>query len=56
MSTAVSLAPGGEARRQPFFDLVYVFAIGRLSHHLLEHVDLRRARVMVMVIMALAVV
>ena len=30
--------------RQPlelFFDLVYVFAIGQLSHHLLEHVDLR---------------
>src|SRR4051794_24411128 len=24
-----------------FFDLVYVFAIGELSHHLLEHVDLR---------------
>ena len=24
-----------------FFDLVYVFAIGQLSHHLLEHVDLR---------------
>src|SRR5918992_572798 len=23
-----------------FFDLVYVFAIGQLSHHLLEHVDL----------------
>jgi low temperature requirement protein LtrA len=26
-----------------FFDLVYVFAIGQLSHHLLEHVDLRTA-------------
>ena len=24
-----------------FFDLVYVFAIGQLSHHLLEHVDVR---------------
>jgi low temperature requirement protein LtrA len=24
-----------------FFDLVYVFAVGQLSHHLLEHVDLR---------------
>jgi low temperature requirement protein LtrA len=24
-----------------FFDFVYVFAIGQLSHHLLEHVDLR---------------
>src|ERR1700749_2437990 len=24
-----------------FFDLVYVFAIGELSNHLLEHVDLR---------------
>ena len=24
-----------------FFDLVYVFALGQLSHHLLEHVDLR---------------
>jgi low temperature requirement protein LtrA len=24
-----------------FFDLVYVFALGQLSHHLVEHVDLR---------------
>src|SRR5262249_2278785 len=24
-----------------FFDLVYVFAIAQLSHHLVEHVDLR---------------
>jgi low temperature requirement protein LtrA len=37
-----------------FFDLVYVFAIGQLSHHLLEHVDLRTGAETV--IMALAVV
>ena len=43
MNVAVSRARRG-ARREPlelFFDLVYVFAIGQLSHHLLEHVDLR---------------
>jgi low temperature requirement protein LtrA len=41
---AVSRAPGAERVVTPlelFFDLVYVFAIGQLSHHLLEHVDLR---------------
>jgi hypothetical protein len=37
-----------------FFDLVYVFAIGQLSHHLLEHVDLRTGAETV--IMTLAVV
>ena len=36
-----------------FFDLVYVFAVGQLSHHLLEHVDLRTGAETV--IMALAV-
>jgi low temperature requirement protein LtrA len=39
---AVSRAPGAERVVTPlelFFDLVYVFAIGQLSHHLLEHVD-----------------
>ena len=44
MSVAVSRAPGAERVVAPlelFFDLVYVFAIGQLSHHLLEHVDLR---------------
>jgi low temperature requirement protein LtrA len=44
MRIAVSRAPGGERVVTPlelFFDLVYVFAIGQLSHHLLEHVDLR---------------
>ena len=46
MRLAVSRAPGAERVVTPlelFFDLVYVFAIGQLSHHLLEHVDLRTA-------------
>jgi low temperature requirement protein LtrA len=54
---AVSRAPGAERDVSPlelFFDLVYVFAIGQLSHHLLEHVDLRTGAETV--IMALAVV
>ena len=44
MKVAVSRAPGEERVVTPlelFFDLVYVFAIGQLSHHLLAHVDLR---------------
>src|SRR3954462_2896395 len=44
MRIAVSRAPGTERVVTPlelFFDLVYVFAISQLSHHLLEHVDLR---------------
>ena len=44
MKVAVSRAPGAERVVTPlelFFDLVYVFALGQLSHHLLEHVDLR---------------
>ena len=44
MKVAVSRAPGQERVVTPlelFFDLVYVFAIGQLSHHLLAHVDLR---------------
>jgi low temperature requirement protein LtrA len=54
---AVSRAPGAERVETPlelFFDLVYVFAIGQLSHHLLEHIDLRTGAETV--IMALAVV
>jgi low temperature requirement protein LtrA len=54
---ALSREPGGERAVTPlelFFDLVYVFAIGQLSHHLLEHVDLRTGAETV--IMALAVV
>jgi low temperature requirement protein LtrA len=54
---AVSRAPGAERVVTPlelFFDLVYVFAIGQLSHHLLEHVDLRTGAETA--IMALAVV
>jgi low temperature requirement protein LtrA len=42
MRIAVSRAPGSERVVTPlelFFDLVYVFAIGQLSHHLVEHVD-----------------
>jgi low temperature requirement protein LtrA len=57
MRIAVSRVPGAERVVTPlelFFDLVYVFAIGQLSHHLLEHVDLRTGAETV--IMALAVV
>jgi low temperature requirement protein LtrA len=57
MRVAVSRAPGAERVVTPlelFFDLVYVFAIGQLSHHLLEHVDLRTGAETV--IMTLAVV
>jgi low temperature requirement protein LtrA len=57
MRIAVSREPGAERAVTPlelFFDLVYVFAIGELSHHLLEHVDLRTGAETV--IMALAVV
>ena len=57
MRIAVSRAPGAERVVTPlelFFDLVYVFAIGQLSHHLLEHVDLRTGAETA--IMALAVV
>jgi low temperature requirement protein LtrA len=57
MRIAVSRAPGAERVVTPlelFFDLVYVFAVGQLSHHLLEHVDLRTGAETA--IMALAVV
>jgi low temperature requirement protein LtrA len=57
MRIAVSRAPEAERVVTPlelFFDLVYVFAIGQLSHHLLEHVDLRTGAETV--IMTLAVV
>jgi low temperature requirement protein LtrA len=57
MRIAVSRAPGAERVVTPlelFFDLVYVFAIGQLSHHLLEHVDLRTGAETA--IMALAVI
>jgi low temperature requirement protein LtrA len=37
MRSAVSRAPGAEH----VVTLVYVFAIGQLSHHLVEHADLR---------------
>ena len=56
MRTAVSRARDAERVVTPlelFFDLVYVFAIGQLSHHLVEHVDLRTGAETV--IMALAV-
>jgi low temperature requirement protein LtrA len=57
MRIAVSRAPGAQRVVTPlelFFDLVYVFAIGQLSHHLLAHVDLRTGAETV--ILALAVV
>jgi low temperature requirement protein LtrA len=56
MRIAVSRAPSGERDVSPlelFFDLVYVFAISQLSHHLLGHVDLRTGAETV--VMALAV-
>jgi low temperature requirement protein LtrA len=56
MRVAVSRAPGEERVVTPielFFDLVYVFALGELSHHLLEHLDLRTGAETV--ILALAV-
>ncbi|MCZ7436975.1 low temperature requirement protein A [Micromonospora sp. WMMC241] len=54
---AVSRRPGAERVVTPlelFFDLVYVFAIGQLSHHLLAHVGLRTG--VETVILGLAVV
>ena len=56
MRITVSREPGAERDVSPlelFFDLVYVFAIGQLSHHLVAHVDLRTGAETV--IMALAV-
>jgi low temperature requirement protein LtrA len=53
---AVSRATDAERDVSPlelFFDLVYVFAIGELSHHLLVHVDLRTSAETV--VLALAV-
>jgi low temperature requirement protein LtrA len=44
MRIAVSREPGAErevSALELLFDLVYVFAIGQLSHHLVAHVDLR---------------
>ena len=44
MRVAIGRAPGAERVVTPlelFFDLVYVFALQQLSHHLLEHVDMR---------------
>jgi low temperature requirement protein LtrA len=57
MRISVSRAPGAARVVTPlelFFDLVYVFAIGQLSHHLLAHVDLRTG--LETVIIGLAVV
>jgi hypothetical protein len=56
MRIAVSRAPDAERNVSPLellFDLVYVFAIGQLSEHLLAHVDLRTG--VETVILALAV-
>jgi low temperature requirement protein LtrA len=56
MRIAVSRQPGAERDVSPlelFFDLVYVFAISQLSHHLADHVDLRTGAETV--VMALAV-
>ena len=56
MRIAVSRQPGADREVSPLellFDLVYVFAIGQLSHHLVAHVDLRTGAETV--ILALAV-
>jgi low temperature requirement protein LtrA len=56
MRIALSRAPGAEREVSPLellFDLVYVFAIGQLAHHLVAHVDVRTGAETV--IMALAV-
>jgi low temperature requirement protein LtrA len=56
MRIAVSRERGAEREVSPlelFFDLVYVFAISQLSHHLVEHVDARTGAETV--ILALAV-
>jgi hypothetical protein len=56
MRIAVSRSSNAERVVTPlelFFDLVYVFAIGQLSHHLLEHIDLQTGAETV--ILALAV-
>ncbi len=56
MRIAVSRSPNAERIVTPlelFFDLVYVFAIGQLSHHLLEQINLRTGAETV--ILALAV-
>jgi low temperature requirement protein LtrA len=56
MTIAFSRAPGAEREVSPlelFFDLVYVFAIGELSQHLVGQVDLRAG--VETVVMALAV-
>jgi low temperature requirement protein LtrA len=56
MRIALSREGGAEREVSPlelFFDLVYVFAIGPLSHHLVEHVDARTAAETV--ILALAI-
>ncbi len=57
MRDAISRAPGAGRVVTPlelFFDLVYVVAIGQLSHHLVAHVDWRTAAETL--ILALAVV
>jgi low temperature requirement protein LtrA len=57
MRIAVSRKPGAERVVTPlelFFDLVYVFAIGQLSHLLVEHLDMRTGAETL--ILALAVV
>ena len=57
MKLLVSRREGTEREVTPlelFFDLVYVFAIGELAHHLVEHVDLRTAAETL--ILALAVI
>ena len=44
MRIAVSREPGAEREVAPlelFFDLVYIFAVSQLTHHLFGHVDLR---------------
>ena len=55
----MSRAPGAERVVTPlelFFDLVYVFAIAQLSHHLVEHVDLRTGAETLVMALAVALI
>ncbi|MEV5003944.1 low temperature requirement protein A [Nocardioides sp. LML1-1-1.1] len=46
MSGPAPASPAGTDEVSPlelFFDLVFVFAVSQLSHHLLKHLDVRGA-------------
>ncbi len=57
MRVTISRAPGagrGVTPLELLFDLVYVFAVGELAHHLVAHLDLRTGLEMVVLILAVA--